>query len=317
MAIKETPTNIKVYYKSMRDAITQKLDKAKEALENLQQIITNEYDDILKLEDTYKKSFNVDLTKYIEYRNNAYSDGTICKLAKGLFINRDNNYELVADLFNLYNWSKHLKDEYNIKKDIDFYNKLLDLTLKQYTEIMRTYMTEVHKQMILNGCGYAFGERIGWICINRCVLHKPRPHIDYAATKKREAELKAAGKRIYNKEEADWCKRNGIEYKAEDKRVFKTNEYCYEIPLIDCRLPNGTKFKLDIADYRHTSIRGKTNDDIANLCNNDTKKVCELPIDMKTKLTICDKIDKIIYTKFIRNESQQPIATPKANRKNR
>ena len=49
----------------------------------------------------------------------------------------------------------------------------------------------------------------------------------------------AAGKKIYNKEEADWCARNGIEYKAEDKRVFRKDEYCYEIPLIHCRITNG------------------------------------------------------------------------------
>lgn len=95
-----------------------------------------------------------------------------------------------------------------------------------------------------------------------------------------------------------------------------TNEYCYEIPLIASKMPNGNKLKLEISDYRHASLRGNTNDQLIELCNNDITKICELPIDLKTKVTLCDKTDKILYTKFIRNEGQQSINTPKANRKN-
>ena len=316
MGIKETPTNIKVYYKSMINAVTQKKEQAVEAYENLVSLEESEYKEIKHCKDIYKNHFNVDLDKYPEFINNTYNEGRFFKVAKGMFINRSNNYELVADLFTLYNLAKHQKDIYDIKKQIDLYDKMLNLTLKRYTEILKIYMTEVHKKMVLEGAGYMFGESIGWICINRCVLKRPRPHIDYAATKKREAQLKAEGKRIYNKDEAEWCKRNGLEYKAEDKRVFRTNEYCYEIPLINCKLPNGTKLKLEIADYRHSSVRGKTNDDLIKECQSNTTRICELPVDLRTKLTLCDTTDKILYTTFIRNEAQQPINTPKANRKN-
>lgn len=317
MGIKETPTNVKVYYKSMREAITLKKEQAVEAYDNLVSLEETEYNEIKDCRDIYKNHFDVNLDDYNEFKQNCYIDGRFLKLAKGMFINRSNNYELVSDLFSLYTLAKHQKEIVDLKKTIALYDKMLTLTLKQYNEILKHYMTEVHKKLVLEGAGYLFGENIGWICINRCVLVKPRPHIDYAATKKREAELKAAGKRIYNKDEAEWCKRNGIEYKAEDKRVFKTNEYCYEIPLINCKLPNGTKYKLEIADYRHTSVRGKSNDTLIKECQSNTKTICELQVDLKTKLTLCDKVDKILYTKFIRNEAQQPINTPKANRKNR
>lgn len=159
-----------------------------------------------------------------------------------------------------------------------------------------------------------FSNGIGWICVNRCVIDKKKPILDYAATKKREKELIEKGERIYNKEEAEWCARNGIEYKAKDKRVFICNEYCYQIPLIDCKLPGSNTLKLEIGDYRHRCLRGKTNEDLINICNNDTKKICELPIDLKTKVTLCDKTDKILYTKFIRNEAQKPITFGKINR---
>ena len=50
------------------------------------------------------------------------------------------------------------------------------------------------------------------------------------------------------------------------------------------------------------------------MCNGNTTKICELPLDLKTKVTLCDKADKILYTKFIRNENQKPITFGKTNR---
>lgn len=316
MAIKETPINFRVYYKSMIATNTRKKETAIEAYNKLRSQEKVKYENIKSYIEVYKNNFHINLMDYEEFVNNEYSNGRFLKLAKGLFINRTNNYELVSDLYDLYTLAKQQFELSNLKQNIAFCDKLLSLSLKTYTEILRTYYTEVHKKLILEGGGYSFDEGIGWICINRCVLRKAKPRIDYAATKKREAELKAAGKRIYNKEEADWCKRNGLNYEAEDKRVFMTNEYCYEIPLIASKLPNGTKLKLETSDYRHSSLRGITNEQLIESCKGNTEKICELPVDIRTKLILCDKSDKILYTKFIRNENQQPIATPKANRKN-
>lgn len=317
MGIKETPTNIKVYYNSMKDAITLKHKEAVEAFTSLKSLLETTYKELLSCLDVYKNNFKVNLNDYPEFVENRYIDGTFLKVAKGMFINRSNNYQLVSDLFDLYNYARQQKEKHDLMHQIEIYEKLLNLSLKEYTEILRTYMTEVHKKLILEGNGYVFGENIGWICINRCLINKARPKLDYAATKKRKAELIAQGKRLYNKEEADWCIKNGIEYKAEDYRVFINKEYCYEIPLLNCKLPNGTKYKLEIADYRHSSLRGSSNEDLVNQCKSNTTKICELPIDLKTKLTLCEQTDKILYTKFIRNENQQPSTTPKANRKNR
>ena len=96
--------------------------------------------------------------------------------------------------------------------------------------------------------------------------------------------------------------------------MFVCNEYCYQIPLIDCKLPGSNNLKLVIGDYRHRSLRGKSNDEIIKMCNANTTKICELPLDLKTKVTLCDKADKILYTKFIRNENQKPITFRKTNR---
>ena len=317
MGIKETPTNIKVYYNSMKEAITRKHKETVETFDSLRLLMSISYEEIKSNIDVYKKDFKVDLTDYPEFIEDKYIDGTFLKVAKGMFINRKNNYKLVADLFNLYNYAKKQKEKHDLIHKIELYEKMLQVSVKEYTDILRIYMTEVHKKMVLNGEGYVFGENIGWICVNRCLIGKHRPKLDYAATKKKKEELIKEGKRIYNDIERKWCQSNGIEYKAEDYRVFMKKEYCYEIPLIGCKLPDGSKYKLTISDYRHNSMRNKSNEDLIKECNNDINKICELPIDVKTKLTLCDTIDKTLYIKFIRNETQQPSTTPKTCRKNR
>lgn len=316
MGIKEIPTNVKTYYTNMREQTAEKVELAKEERDVLIEKSEEYNKEFKKSINSYNDKFGINLEDYPEFVENKYIDGRLWKVAKGILFNKENNYELTGEAYSLYNYAELLKKINDINNQLKLYAKLLKLTLKQYTEILRTYYTQVHKELILNGNGYAFSNNIGWICVNRCVIRSAKKTIDFAATKKREAELRSQGKRIYNKEEAEWCQRNGIEYKAEDKRVFKNDEYCYEIPLIGCKLPNGDKLKLQISDYRHSSIRGKSNDTLIEECNNNTENICNLQIDLKTKLTLCDKADKILYTKFIRNEAQKSIAFTKANSKN-
>lgn len=314
MAIKEIPTNVRVYYKQFIKYNKQKLEDSLKLLEELKEDIEVRHKNILSWIDVYINEFNFNPNQYIEFKNNEYTTGRFYRAAKGLLINKQNDYELVGDLFTLYELASKQKEIYDIKQDIILFKKCIALSLKEYTEILRVYYTEVHKHLILEGEGYAFSGELGWICVNRCIIDKKRPMLDYAATKKREKELIEKGERIYNKEEADWCLRNGIEYKAKDKRVFICNEYCYQIPLMDCKLPNARSLEFKVADYRHKNYRGKTNDELIELCNRDIKKICELSVDLKTKVTLCDKVNKILYTKFIRNENQKPFTFTKTNR---
>lgn len=314
MGIKEIPTTFRVYYKLFIENNKQKLEDALKQKENLEESVRIKHTNVSAWKDVYEKEFGIKLDTYIEFKDNIYTTGRFYKVAKGLLINKQNDYELVADLFNLYDLADTQKQLHDCINNIAFYKKCIKLTLKEYTEILRVYYTEVHKKLILEGQGYAFSNGIGWICVNRCLFDKRHPMLHYAATKKKEKELIEQGERIYNKEEAEWCTRNGIEYNAKDKRVFVCNEYCYQIPLIDCKLPGSNSLKLTIGDYRHKNLRGKTNEDLIKLCNGDTKKICELQVDLKTKVTLCDKADKILYTKFIRNENQKPITFSKTNR---
>lgn len=317
MAVKETPIGYRVYFKSMKSAYTQIREEAFSARCDLFDSITELWGSIHNNISLYEKEFNINLLDYEEYQTNRYINGAFLKIAKGLFINRKNNYNIVSDLFDLYNLARKQKEIHELDKDIELYDKILELKLNDYNNILKIFYTEVHKHLILEGKAYRFEDNIGWTCVNRCHIVQQAPHLDYAATKKRKAELQAQGKRVYNKEEADWCKANGIEYDAVDGRVYMQNEYCYEIPLIGCKLPNGVKYKMEITDYRGRAIRGKTNDDIIKEANGDLNYVCNLPLDIRTKLNICNAIDKTLYINFIRNENQEPVNITKAHRKDR
>lgn len=316
MGIKETPTNFRVYYKSMQEHITQQRKEAVEAYKELYQTQIDIYNDVKLNVGLYLECYNINLSEYPEFINNSYEDGSFLRMTKGAIFNVRGDNRLVGDLVHLHQCAKYRKNLYDLEKQIEKFDKFLKLSLKEYTEILRVFYFKVHELMITKGYGYVFENNTGWICINRVVSKGNRKLIDYAATKKKEAELKAAGVRIYNEKEADWCKRNGINYEAADKRVYKNDEYYYEIPLINCKIKGTEKFKFTVTDYRHASLRGKTNEQLLAEAHNNVDEIINIPIDIKTKLTLCDKVDKLLYLNFIRNENQESITTSKARRKN-
>lgn len=318
MAIKETPTNIRMYYRRMKDANAEKQAEILEEYDNALIREKAKYEEVKSNIDIYKDKYDVDLMSYDEFVNNEYTIGTFFKEAKKLFTNSTENYLLVSDLFDIFDLATQQRTIKKLKHDIEIRQKLDTLSVSEYRDILRTFYTEVHKKLIIEGAGYSFGNGIGWTCINRVKINpRSAKTLDYEATKKREAELIAAGKRIYNKEEAEWCARNGIEYKAEDKRVYRTNEHLYEIPILHTTIKNFVHIKLQISDYRGTTVRGKTNDELIAECNGDKNKICELPVDLKTKLTLCIKSDNLLYTKFIRNETQESARFVQIDRKDR
>ena len=307
MAIKEVPTNFRVYYTCMKESVAKQRLEALEARDDLENSLVILKNDIGAKAFVYKNQFGIEVIAYEEFKQNKYIDGSLYKVARGIFINKKDNYNIVSDLFDLYNYAKKQKEIYDLNCEIEHYDKLLGLSMTEYCRILNVFYSEVHRQMILNGYGYSFEGSLGWICINRCHKVKSKPTIDFAATKKRKQEILAQGKKLYNKEEAEWCKARGIEYDGVDGRVYLTNEYCYEVPLIDCHIPHGSKFKLTITDNRGREIRGKTNEQLVEEANYDKERLCSLPVDLKTKLTLCNMADKMLYTNFIRNENQKPL----------
>lgn len=317
MGIKETPTNFRTYYKTMRNSIRPKYE---EAVDKYEKLIVEEkalHAERMQYADSYKKTYKFDFADYTEIINNTYIDGTFYNDAKGLFINKKDNYKATNALYKLYMLARKQKELHELQHQIHVWEQMLDLTIDQYQEILESFYTEVHKKLIIEGCGYVFENPIGWICINRCkVVQGRRKMLDFQATRRNKERLLAEGKRLWNKEEAEYAARVGLDYDGVDYRVYKDEEVCYEIPLINCRVTKGEKLRLEPTSRRRYTI-GKTDDGMIAECNNDLNKICELPLDIPRKLKLCLKADNILYLNFIRNEAQQSAHTPKANRKNR
>lgn len=316
MKVREQPIGLRDYYKSMQEHYTKQMENAQKELDKAKNDANVLHDEIKEKYKLYNKNYKIDIFKYQEFIKNKYIDGKLLRFAKSAYLNRKEEYRLTMELFHFLRYAKLLEKIHNLETNIEFYTKILSIKCYEYTGILRDFFKEVHKHLILKGEGYAFGENIGWICINRCHV-KRRFHqiLDYKATRDRKKQLLAEGKRIFNKEEADWCEKNGIEYKAEDIRVYRDKEeYVYEVPLIDSHLPHGDDLKMELINYRSSRTKVMNYEQLINECNRDTTKICELDIDLRTKIVLCNEVDKLLYTNFIRNEYQTSINASKATR---
>lgn len=318
MSIKETPTNFRIYEKLFKDRIDSKLEEYNEKYKNLIAVENKNYDDVKNNIKTYKKAFNINLSDYTEFNSNQYIDGTFTKMTKRAFVkSSDSSSNYKYDLIRLVKLGKQLEQIHELKEKILLLSKCKNINIREYNRYLNTYFNKVHEKLILNGAGYRLGKTLGWICFNRCKLVNPKPTLDFAKTKAKRAKILEAGGKPFNKVESDFCENIGIEYNAEDYRVFKTDEYVYEIAWVYPTIKNGTKLKFTCSDYRHFKFRGKSNNQIAEEFNNNIEEIAKLNLDVKTKLNICLNINPKLYIKYIRNENQQPITTTKINRKNR
>lgn len=309
--IKPMPVHIREYYKAMHEAyihrkeeLVRLIDAMAINLDRLHNSVSERYEALAK--------YNIDLSKYTEFINNKYENGSFLRLANGAYLNKPNDYELVADLYELLKLAKEQKELYDYEKELEFINKALAVKPNEYIRIIRLYFEEVHKHLILKGEAYSFGKGIGDLIINRVKTINKKGGLDWAATKAKKEEILARGGRIYDAASEKFAKDNGLEYNYEEYRVFKNSEYFYEIFLAYQKFPNAESFVFTPQDYRSTEVRGKSNKMLMEECNGDLVKACELPVDLRTKLAICNEMDKTLYTNFIRNEGQTSYkyATP-------
>ena len=303
MAIKPTPIHIREYFKAMKTAFTQRKEDDIKRIEELQKEIDFSYRYVLKRREAFLK-YNINVSEYPEFINNEYIDGKLFRVANGAYINKEGDYEIISDLSELLKLAKYQKEIKDINKNIEFYNKVLAIKANEYIRYIRTFFTEVHKHMILNGEGYHFGHHIGNVIINRYALDNKRKTLDYKATAAKKEEILARGGVLYDEASAKFAKENGLKYEFEDHRVYLTGEYAYEVFMANKTFDGAKNFYFTPQDYRAVEIRGKSNKQLIEECNRDLTKICELPVDLKQKLSMCNEVDKTLYTNFIRNENQ-------------
>lgn len=300
----------------MRDSIRPKHD---EAVEKYEKLIVEEkalHSELLSFIDNYKSTYKFDLNTYKEFVDNEYIDGIFYSHAKGLFINKKHNYTATNALYKLYKFARMQKELHDLKHQIDVWSQMINIKLDDYNKVLEAFYTEVHKKMIIEGYGYVFENPIGWICINRCKIDTKRKMLDFKATKENKTKLIAEGKKLYNKEEANYAAKIGADYNGVDYRVYKNEEYCYEIPLFNCRIHSECKLHFEPA-RRDRGYWGKDVKEVVEENNSDLNKICELPIGITRKLYACLEADDILYLNFIRNENQKSSRTVTSNRKDR
>lgn len=109
MGVWKRPIGYKTYYSIMHKRALVNLEEALEKRKELANIIDVEHEDIKSNLDIYKDKFNINLMDYPEFVENKYITGNFNKVAKGLYLNRNNNYELTGELFNLVKYVDHQK----------------------------------------------------------------------------------------------------------------------------------------------------------------------------------------------------------------
>ena len=308
MAIIEKPISVKTYYSVIKEDAKNEIEDCNSQIQKLESESKVKRDKVIESNQIYRDN-KIYLEEYEDFIKSDYNDGKFLNMAKRLYYNRSGEYEFVQEYYYLYDYALTLKNIKDLKNKIARLEKIANISYKDFNTTVVEFYKGVQKELIKNGKAYAFEGKLGWTCINRAKVIKrgAKKRLNYVATKQNKERLLAEGKKLFNKEEADWCKANNIEYDGVDYRVYLDEEYLYEMPLLGCKLTNGKLYKLELTDYRGTSVRGKSNEDLRNEYKT-VDNILKLDLDTKTKLKICLQIDKILYYNFIRDESEKSYA---------
>ena len=311
VAIKDKPTGLHDYYLNVRDEYNRIKEVANLENDKLIEEIKLKRDDVLP----YVNSFKLPIIDYPEFQQNKYINGRLENAAKGMFEDERKSPEMKHLCFRLVGYAVDLRKIYEETEKIKLYDKMINLSLKEYKHIVKVYYNAVQRELILKGNGYRLEDKLGWICINR-VLNTGAKVCDFQATKRNKEKLIAEGKQIYNKDDAEYCRQHGIEYDAVDATVYKADEVWYEYCLLGSKI-QGRNLCFKTIDTKDIKLRQYSNEELLKLANNDVNKIMDLDVSMKHKFVLCIQADKTLYTKFIRNEEQKKSLYGTYSRKSR
>lgn len=305
MKVMIKPLGIADYYKSLKKRAEANIETYTSELTKAINKTNSLHRKILKDIDVFRNKYSISLNHYREFKENKYIDGTFHKMAKGAYLNRKNDYELTSDLFDLLSLANGQQKVARLTKAVKVTSKILELNYFQYRAFIKEYYMKVQRAMIIDGYGYKFEGNTGWICINRVHRSNDKFFVAFNETNKERRRLKELGKRVYNKDEEEWCLKHGIEYHYEDHRRYLSEEYYYEIAYINLGLQKHRNIYFQPTDSFDWHYRGKSYEDVIADLGEDPEKICETNFDMKKKLAIILLFNKTIYSKYIRNEDQK------------
>ena len=299
----EKPISTKQYFNSMQFAFKMALQTMFVEKDKLEAECKGKRDKFVE----WLSEFKTNLADYPEFVEDRYINGRILTTLGILYRDENINNETRAKLLEIINYFKAKKRIAEIDRCKVSYQKCLKLNHKQYLHIIKTFYTKI-QEYLLQGYGYVYDNRIGWICFNRNLYRQRESNVlDYAKTKANKKRLIEQGVHLWNKAEEEWAKANGLPYNGVDYRIFRKPEAIYELPLLDCTLPNAYILKFKKVNYRPAQYAGITNEQLLKQTGGDVNEIYKLNIDLKTKLSLCLEADKLLYTKFIRNENQESV----------
>jgi hypothetical protein len=133
---------------------------------------------------------------------------------------------------------------------------------------------------------------------------KMKPLVDHNATNIRKRQLLAEGRKLWDKDEAQWYHNRGIPYDGVDYRVFKEMTHYYEFCFVRSSIFSFNHQELDISDVISNKLRGNTYETFAEMCKS-LDEIYNLQVDIKFKLHIMLTKYPGKYTNFIRNATQR------------
>lgn len=312
----ERPTRIRDYYNNFHwRASKRKSELESERVDLMNRVVVAKRHVSQQDIDYVKENFNVDVTLYKEFENNQYDTGRFYNRIKSIYITKGNNYTLISATANLMELAQAQKDYKDCLDSIAFCDKCINLKFSKYNKFMVEFTNKIHRALIVDGYGYSFGHNIGWICVNRVKSGKNAKILDYKATKEKREEIKALGGRVWNAEDAKWCKENGVHYDATDCRVYRRDEYYLEIPMLNSLLANKHISDFQLIDARVKEFHHLSNEAIMKKLNYNIDEIINSSICLKDKLSFINKIDKTLYIKYIRNENQKSSTDWSGDRK--
>lgn len=273
-------------------------EEAKKIKEELYKYIDENKDIILD-------AYGIDVTKYELEWNKKYNDGeglyNKCIRCANTISHDDVNKRHILQVIKYCN---ALRNEYKYARLTELSYKRENLNINQYRDYLGAFFNKVHK-CVLEGHGYEFGYGIGTFIINRWkLLGKTKKKMDYQATKKRKEELLQKGYKLFDKLEATWYKHHNIPYDGVDYRVWRTEDYCYEVGFYNTTLFSRSALEYVNNEYINKFIRGMSYKELAEKVCKSVNDVYNLKADIKVKLSVLLNFDPNKYLNFIRNVEQ-------------
>lgn len=255
--------------------------------------------------------FKIVLSDYKEYTELEYNDNKdLFNIAHKEYIKagKDIDAKDKISLIFIIKFAKNIERIHNAHDKIRVLQSRNTISCRQFEAYIKRYYLEVQKR-VLNGDCYKYTNGIGVFFINRVKNNKGKHYkgrIDYKKSRLNKERIIAEGGTPYSKNDADNAAALGIPYNGVKYIEHLHEDHLYEFCLINTVSPKGIHVKFERTDYRGTSIRNISDDEIPYMITS-IEDIYNLDSDLRVKLVQMLKFDSSIYVKYIRNKNENKI----------